>query len=67
MTSSGNGADEVWKECIKNKQPLESDDDFHVVYQQQSDEWPVDPSYSRWSIHNNPGSTSCFYRFVRQI
>jgi hypothetical protein len=28
---SGNVTDEVWKEHIKNQQPPEPDDDFHVV------------------------------------
>ncbi len=31
VASSGNVTDEVWKEYIKNQQPLEPDDDFTVV------------------------------------
>jgi len=31
VASSGNVTDEVWKEYIKNQQPLEPDDDFRVV------------------------------------
>jgi len=31
VASSGNVADEVWKEYIKDETPPEPDDDFHVV------------------------------------
>ena len=31
VASSGNVTDEVWKEYIKNQQPPEPNDDFHVV------------------------------------
>ncbi len=47
MASSGNVTDEVWKEYIKNQQAPEPDDDFTVVYRQQSAGWPIDPAFSR--------------------
>jgi putative transposase len=31
VATSGNVTDEVWKEYIKNQQPPEPDDEFHVV------------------------------------
>ena len=31
VASSGNVTDEVWKEYIKNQQPPELDDEFHVI------------------------------------
>ena len=31
VASSGNVTDEMWKEYIKNQQPPDPDDDFHVV------------------------------------
>lgn len=31
VATSGSVTDDVWKECIKNQQPPEPDDDFHVV------------------------------------
>ncbi len=47
VASSGNVTDDVWKEYIKNQKPPDPDDEFHVVWRQQSAGWLIDPAFSR--------------------
>jgi hypothetical protein len=47
VATSSNVTDEVWKEYIKQQTPPEPDDEFCVVWRQQSAAWPIDPAFSR--------------------